>query len=80
MKDPSLAQAVTEAVDAAEPLVEIARGLVATLYWWCVDRDGSAIGRFGRPDPEAITIMAVPILDYATRAAEALGRAQKAIG
>jgi hypothetical protein len=74
--DRSAMQALTEAMDAVEPLVDIARGLVAALYWWGVDRDESAVGRFGRPDPEAITIMAVPILDYSTRAALALRRAQ----
>ena len=77
--DRSAAKALTEAMDAVEPLVHIARGLVAALYWWGVDRDESAVGRLGRPDPEVLTILAVPVLDYATRAEAALRRAQEAV-
>ena len=66
-------------MDAVDALMDIARGLVAALYWWGVGRDESRVGRFGRPDPEALTILAVPVLNYATRAEAALRRAQDAV-
>lgn len=73
-------QAVADALDATEPLADIARGLVAALHWWGADRAESQVGRVSRPDPEAIAFLAVPVLDYSLRAAAAVRRAKEALG
>ena len=58
----------------------MARGLVATLCWWGVVKEESPVGRFTRPDPEAMTFLAVPMLDYTARVMAAVRRAQDALG